>query len=103
LIRPNPVHKGRPAQAHAKLLPNEGADKEGLTLNLHGSWPDGELVGFDLETTGVDPLSARPVSYAFATIIGGELILTETPSFNREFPFHPRRSQFMGSPTPWLL
>lgn len=74
MIRPNPVHKGRPAQAHAKLLPNEGADKEGLTLNLHGSWPDGELVGFDLETTGVDPLSARPVSYAFATIIGGELI-----------------------------
>jgi DNA polymerase-3 subunit epsilon len=28
------------------------------------SWLDGELVGFDLETTSADPATARPVSYS---------------------------------------
>ena len=29
------------------------------------SWSNGVLLGFDLETTGVDPQTDVPVSYAF--------------------------------------
>jgi DNA polymerase-3 subunit epsilon len=38
------------------------------------SWPDGELLGFDLETTGVDPTSDRPVSFALVTVQGGVVV-----------------------------
>jgi DNA polymerase-3 subunit epsilon len=36
-------------------------------------WPDGELLGFDLETTGVDRFSDVPVSYALVTVSGGDV------------------------------
>lgn len=32
------------------------------------SWSEGELLAFDLETTGVDPATAVPVSYAFSRL-----------------------------------
>lgn len=35
------------------------------------TWTEGELLGFDLETTGVDRFSDRPVSFALVTITGG--------------------------------
>jgi DNA polymerase-3 subunit epsilon len=34
------------------------------------SWVDGELVGFDLETTSADPAAARPVSYSLVRYSG---------------------------------
>ncbi len=37
-------------------------------------WAEGELLGFDLETTGVDPLSDRPVSFALVTVERGRVI-----------------------------
>jgi len=36
------------------------------------SWTDGELVGFDLETTGTDPEQALPVSFSFVRFSGRE-------------------------------
>lgn len=36
-----------------------------------GRWADGELVGFDLETTGVDPFSDTMVSFAVAAYSDG--------------------------------
>lgn len=35
------------------------------------AWAGGELLGFDLETTGVDRFSDRPVSYALVTVEAG--------------------------------
>lgn len=34
-------------------------------------WTDGELLGFDLETTGVDRFTDVPVSYALVTVVSG--------------------------------
>src|SRR5271166_1661749 len=38
------------------------------------SWCGGELLGFDLETTGVDRFSDVPVSYALITCVAGEVV-----------------------------
>lgn len=35
-----------------------------MEMAEESQWTRGELLGFDLETTGVDPRTARPVSYA---------------------------------------
>ena len=35
------------------------------------TWIDGDLLGFDLETTGVDRFSDRPVSFALVRVAGG--------------------------------
>jgi DNA polymerase III subunit epsilon len=40
-------------------------------------WFDGRLVGFDLETTGLDREIEEPVSYAFTTFEHGELVDVE--------------------------
>ncbi|HVX21582.1 MAG TPA: exonuclease domain-containing protein [Acidimicrobiales bacterium] len=37
-------------------------------------WHDGELLGFDLETTGVDRFSDVPVSFALVTVVGGQVV-----------------------------
>jgi DNA polymerase-3 subunit epsilon len=37
-------------------------------------WNEGELLGFDLETTGVDRFSDVPVSYALVTVVGGSVV-----------------------------
>ena len=43
-------------------------------MDLSPSWPDGELLGFDLETTGIDPTTDRPVSFALVTVEGGAVV-----------------------------
>lgn len=42
-----------------------------------GDWADGPLVGFDLETTGLDRERDEPVSYAFVEFDGGAKVRTE--------------------------
>ena len=37
-------------------------------------WHTGELLGFDLETTGVDRLGDVPVSFALVTVVGGRVV-----------------------------
>jgi len=37
-------------------------------------WHDGELLGFDLETTGVDRFSDVPVSFALVTVVRGRVV-----------------------------
>jgi DNA polymerase-3 subunit epsilon len=39
-----------------------------------GPWPEGELLGFDLETTGVDRFSDVPVSFALVRMEAGVVI-----------------------------
>ncbi|MFF5716495.1 exonuclease domain-containing protein [Streptomyces buecherae] len=42
------------------------------------TWPDGPLLALDLETTGIDPETARIVSAAIATVGGGNAPATTT-------------------------
>jgi len=47
-------------------------DESEVTESDMSSWVDGELVGFDLETTGVDPYTDVPVSFALVQYENGE-------------------------------
>lgn len=38
-----------------------------------GPWPSGELLGFDLETTGIDRFKDVPVSYALVYAVAGRI------------------------------
>jgi len=51
-------------------------------------WPHGELLGFDLETTGVDRFSDVPVSFALTTWCGGAMVDAATHLIDpgREIP-----------------
>lgn len=42
-------------------------------MAAEGFWLDGELLGFDLETTGVDRFADVPVSFALVTMAGGRV------------------------------
>jgi len=43
-------------------------------MRVTTAWPDGEMLGFDFETTGVDRFSDVPVSFALVTALGGEVV-----------------------------
>jgi DNA polymerase-3 subunit epsilon len=47
-----------------------------------GNWCDGEVLGFDFETTGVDRFNDVPVSYALVTLVGGERVSTRSGLIN---------------------
>jgi DNA polymerase III subunit epsilon len=51
-------------------------------------WHDGELLGFDLETTGIDRFSDVPVSFALVTVGGGRVVDRRTSLVDpgREIP-----------------
>ena len=40
-------------------------------LDRMGEWAEGEVLGLDLETTGVDRFSDVPVSYALVSVVDG--------------------------------
>lgn len=46
------------------------------------SWAEGAMLGFDLETTGVDPNLAIPVSFALCEMNAGHLVNTVTALVN---------------------
>src|SRR5580700_10696910 len=41
-------------------------------------WTRGELLGFDLETTGIDRFSDVPVSYALVRVEGAQVVQRDT-------------------------
>jgi DNA polymerase-3 subunit epsilon len=41
---------------------------------MEGAWHEGELLGFDLETTGVDRYGDVPVSFALVRVAGGTVV-----------------------------
>jgi len=43
-------------------------------METHRQWPEEELIGFDLETTGIDRFSDVPVSFALVTFEGSAVI-----------------------------
>jgi DNA polymerase-3 subunit epsilon len=57
-------------------------------MDTAAGWPGEELMGFDLETTGVDRFADVPVSYALVTVRRGEVVRTDTALIDpgREIP-----------------
>jgi DNA polymerase-3 subunit epsilon len=47
-----------------------------------GNWSNGEVLGFDFETTGVDRFNDVPVSYALVTLLGGARVSTRAGLVN---------------------
>ena len=45
-------------------------------MNDARSWSEGELLGFDLETTGVDRFGDVPVSFSLVTVRAGQVVAT---------------------------
>ncbi|WP_228281832.1 5'-3' exonuclease H3TH domain-containing protein [Brevibacterium pigmentatum] len=58
------AHTGAPGLTTAPRLSNESAESAPRSAAT-GSWTQSRLVGFDLETTGVEPATARIVTAAF--------------------------------------
>jgi DNA polymerase-3 subunit epsilon len=52
-------------------------------------WPDGMIVGFDLETTSPDPMTALPVSYALSFFDGQQLVSTQRSLIDPGVPTDP--------------
>jgi DNA polymerase-3 subunit epsilon len=52
--------------------------RDSLLAVALGRWANGPLVGFDIETTGLDRELDEPISYAFATYDGGALVSVDT-------------------------
>ena len=46
----------------------------GAKLGTMGTWATGELLGFDLETTGVDRFEDVPVSYSLVSVVDGVVV-----------------------------
>ncbi len=59
-------------------------------------WVEGELLGFDLETTGPDPFDAVPVSYALATFVGGEVVARDGALVDPDVPIPPGATAIHG-------
>jgi DNA polymerase-3 subunit epsilon len=60
------------------------------------NWPDGELLGFDLETTSIDPFTALPVSFAFVRFEAGRVTESLTRYVNPGVPIPPDSSEIHG-------
>jgi DNA polymerase-3 subunit epsilon len=62
----------------------------------HAAWHEGERLGFDLETTGIDPFSDVPVSYALVWMVGDERVRTLSQIVNPGRPIPPEASDVHG-------
>jgi DNA polymerase-3 subunit epsilon len=60
------------------------------------TWVDGQLVGFDLESTGVNPHTAMPVSWALVYFDHGEEVERHTGLIDPEVPIPPEASAIHG-------
>jgi DNA polymerase-3 subunit epsilon len=60
------------------------------------TWPEAELMGFDLETTGVDRFSDVPVSFAIVRVVGGQLVERVSSVVNPGRPIPPEASAIHG-------
>lgn len=60
------------------------------------SWTDGPLLGFDLETTSVDPMTALPVSFAFCWYDNGRKVKGKTGLINPGIPIPPETTAIHG-------
>jgi DNA polymerase-3 subunit epsilon len=60
------------------------------------SWADGRILGLDLETTGADPLTAIPVSFALIAFEGGVTGKARVGLVNPGVPIPPEATQVHG-------
>lgn len=67
-------HDARRKKKHEKNMATHRKDRDTLMLTNKQTmfWPDGPLLGFDCETTGVDPLTCRLVSAAVVLDVPGQ-------------------------------
>lgn len=65
-------------------------------MATEGSWPDGELLAFDLESTGVDRLVDVPVSFALVTMAGGEVHDRQASLVDPEREIPPEATEVHG-------
>ena len=60
------------------------------------NWSDSKLIGFDLETTGPDPMTARPVQFAFAWYNHRAVTQARHGLINPEMPIPPDSTAVHG-------
>lgn len=65
-------------------------------MDAHGQWHDGEILAFDLETTGVDRYRDVPVSFALVTAVGGTVVARETGLVDPGRPIPAAATQVHG-------
>jgi DNA polymerase III subunit epsilon len=77
--------RSRPPPRRVARARPDGTIPEGDTpvchapaVGAHGHWHDGELLGFDLETTGVDRHLDVPVSFALVSVVEGVVVTRDT-------------------------
>jgi DNA polymerase-3 subunit epsilon len=63
---------------------------------VSGTWREGELLAFDLETTGVDKFEDIPVSFALITFYGGLVITERSCIVNPGRPIPPGAARVHG-------
>ena len=66
-------------------------------------WTSGDLIGFDLETTGLDLERARPVSFAICWINRGVVCSEQTSLVNPGIPIPPEATAIHGITTSQAL
>lgn len=64
-----------------------------------GKWHEGELLGFDLETTGVDSHVDVPVSFALVSAVGGGVVTRDAGLVDPGRPIPPAATRVHGITT----
>ncbi len=60
--------------AQPDAVPSSDEHLRGKLRSVTAPWLDGEVLAFDLETTGVDKFTDVPVSFALVTMKGGDVV-----------------------------
>lgn len=83
------VSRNGDCKAIASQLEIDDLAFRGVSKIEQHSWADGRLLGFDLETTSSDPLTAQPVSYALSNFDNGESQSSASVLVRPTVPIHP--------------
>ena len=68
-------------------------------LEVVGAWPAGEVLGLDLETTGIDRFNDVPVSYALVSVVEGVVLRSWSGLIDPGRPIPPEATEVHGIST----
>jgi DNA polymerase III subunit epsilon len=68
-------------------------------LEVVGAWPAGEVLGLDLETTGIDRFNDVPVSYALVSVVKGVVLRSWSGLIDPGRPIPPEATEVHGIST----